>query len=64
MSIIPKIVAFIVLPLALSVAGCDSGSTGPATAPPQDELTKFLADNPDVANAEQEQGEEGEGASE
>ena len=60
MSFIPKIVALLVLPLAFSVAGCDSGSSGPATAPPQDELTQFLADNPDVANAEQEQVEEGE----
>ena len=60
MSFIPKIAALLVLPLAFSLSGCDSGGSGPATAPPQDELTQFLAENPDVANAEQEQVDDSE----
>ncbi len=46
-----------VLLLCLSpLLGCGA-STGPAVAPPTDELTQFLKDNPDIANAPDEEEE-------
>ena len=60
MTSISKLAGLSLLTMSLAVMGCDSGGSGEAAAPPQDELTQFLEDNPDVANAVQEEPEDQE----
>ena len=45
-----RILQLVFIMTVLLIAGC--GGSAP-TAPDQDELNRFLADNPDVANAEE-----------
>lgn len=51
-------IAVIVFICALPMMGCGRANSGAGVAPPQDELTQFLQDNPDIANAAEEEEDE------
>tara|TARA_R110002049_G_scaffold72490_1_gene186987 strand:+ start:90961 stop:91146 length:186 start_codon:yes stop_codon:yes gene_type:complete len=61
MAFYTKILGVCLVSLTFGIAGCDTGGdSGEPAAASQDELSQFLSENPEIANATEEAVDDGE----
>ena len=53
MSLSTKLFGLCLLSFTFALAGCDTGGSTEPAAASQDELAQFIADNPELANADE-----------